>query len=816
MKKPTVFFPKSLKGRMIAGIMLVHAVLMGLIVADMMLRQQRFMEAHISDEGRTFANSLAINAPPWLLSNDTNGLQELFNSLKTAEHIQLALIMDRDGKVLASTDAKLFNLTLKDPVSRQLLETVSPNANGNQNFAQLAHDGLVDSISVIRAGSRHIGYSRVVLDSKLMQAELNAVIHKGIVYTFIAIIAGGLIAWLLVHTLTRRLSLLSKAAEAIASGKPKSKLPEYSGKDEVSRLIRDFNAMSLALDTDAEIRTKMEAQLFAEKERAQVTLCSIGDAVITTDIDGNIEFMNSVAESLTGWSSAEAQRQPLPEVFKIINEHNRRPMENPVDKALRLNRAVDLSNHTILVRRDGVEMSIEDNASPIRDRHGNTIGVVLVFHDITEKQRLTRQLSYQATHDTLTGLYNRQEFERRLAIIIDSASTLDHEHALLYLDLDQFKVINDTCGHAAGDELLRQLTALLQKQVRESDTLARLGGDEFGLLLDNCHQEKAKEIANELLAAIQAFRFIWEDKTYSIAASIGLVMVNKGSGSAATLLSAADTACFAAKDKGRNRIQIFSAEDSELTRRHGEMHWVAKISKAFEKERFRLYYQPIVPLQKGNEDEQHFEILIRMLDENNQLVPPAAFIPAAERYNLMASVDRWVISHTFNWLVANSHRKTCCAINLSGQSLGDENFLGFVTDQIKGSGVEPKKICFEVTETAAIGNLASAQHFIREIKALGCRFSLDDFGSGMSSYAYLKSLPVDFLKIDGGFVKDMVDDPIDYAMVEAINKIGHVMGIQTIAEFVENQAIMDRLHDLGVNFAQGYGIAKPSPLEEMP
>ena len=477
---------------------------------------------------------------------------------------------------------------------------------------------------------------------------------------------------------------------------------------------------------------------------------------------------------------------------------------------------VGLGNHTVLIDRNGQEYSIEDTAAPIRDNNGHILGVVLVFHDVSEKHKLTHQLSHQARHDALTGLINRGEFELRLNELLDSTANRHGEHALLYLDLDQFKVVNDTCGHRAGDELLRQLTAQIQAKVRESDTFARLGGDEFGILLENCPMEQAIRLANVLLDEVGAFRFVWLDKTFAVGVSIGLVAITDASGNSANVLAAADTACYAAKDKGRNRVQVYSPDDIEMAERHGEMHWVARIAKAFEEERFRLYYQPIVPVQGGAPDqEQHFEILLRMLDEDNNLVPPGFFIPAAERYNLMVEIDRWVVRNSFNWLIANTERPVICAINLSGQSVNDDRFLRFLIDQVKGTGVPPHKVCFEITETSAISSLAKASNFIKTVKSLGCSFSLDDFGSGMSSFSYLKNLPVDYLKIDGSFVRDMTNNPIDCAMVESINHIGHVMEIKTIAEFVENPAILDKLRAIGVDYAQGYGIAEPRPLEEI-
>jgi diguanylate cyclase (GGDEF)-like protein/PAS domain S-box-containing protein len=630
--------------------------------------------------------------------------------------------------------------------------------------------------------------------------------------TLLAIFLGGLLAWLAVRVFTRRLDELSRAAEKIAEGEFAISLPAALGKDELSTLVRHFCGMAQTLERDAVGQMQAEASLFEEKERAQVTLNSIGDAVITTDTGGRITFLNPVAETATGWRGAEALGRALEEVFCILDESSRKAIENPVVRVLREDRIIGLSNHTLLLRRDGTELHIEDSAAPIRNRDGKIIGVVLVFSDISEKHMLTLQLSYQARHDSLTGLVNRGEFELQLAELINSAAALRRSHALLYLDLDQFKVINDTCGHSIGDQLLRELANMLKSQVRGADTLARLGGDEFGVLLANCPISKATAIANDLLEAVRAFRFEWDDKTYSVGASIGLVEITESSGTAARMLSAADTACYAAKDTGRNRVQVYQPDDAEMARRHGEMHWVGRIARAFEEDRFQLHFQPIMALEPGENEVAHFEVLVRMLDEHNQMVPPNSFIPAAERYNLMRSVDRWVIVHAFNWLVANATADLVCSINLSGQSIGDEQFLHFIFNQFKGTHVAPRKVCFEITETAAIANLSKAADFIGELKAIGCRFALDDFGSGLSSFSYLKNLPVDYLKIDGIFVKDMVSNPIDSAMVEAINSIGQVMGIKTIAEYAEDEATLHKLKAIGVNFAQGYAIARPAPL----
>jgi diguanylate cyclase (GGDEF)-like protein/PAS domain S-box-containing protein len=802
------FLVHSIRGRIIAGVVLLHALLMGLIVVDMVGRQQGFMQNRLAHQGESLARTLAVNAPSWVISNDVHGLDELVDSLRSTPNLQLALILDRDGRVRASTDSSLFNLRLTDSVSRTLIEG---------GVRQLWHEDLVDSVAVILSGGRPIGYARVVLNAAPVKAELSAVTRKGVAYIVFAILFGGMVAWLLVHSMTGRLARLSAAADRIAAGDLEAvTLDDESGKDEVSRLARDFRQMTAALAEDRQRRDQAEKSLFAEKERAQVTLASIGDAVITTDVVGHIHFLNGVAEELTGWSNAEASGMPLDQVFHIISEVTREPAVNPVEVVLRQGIIVGLANHTILVRRDGNELNIEDSAAPIRDRDGQIIGVVLVFHDVSKAHEMARQMSWAATHDSLTGLHNRVEFERRLQSLAqhDGGNTAKR-HALLYIDLDQFKVVNDTCGHAAGDQMLCQISALMQSRMRESDTLARLGGDEFGILLENCPLEHAVRIAEGVLESVGGYRFVWQEKSFVVGASIGLVEIAGHNLAPATLLAAADTACYAAKDEGRNRIRSFSASDSELIRRSGEMNWVARINRAFDEQRFRLHWQPIVPLNPARAGDAHGEILLRMVDDQGALVMPGHFLPAAERYNLMPRIDRWVVEQSLRWLVDYPNDTLCGSINLSGQSLGDERFLDFVVGQLHQTGIAPARVCFEITETAAISNLPKAIRFINALRERGCRFSLDDFGSGLSSFGYLKNLPVDYLKIDGAFIRNLLHNPIDLAMVVAINDIGHVMGLLTIAEFVESEDVGNLLRSQGVDFGQGFGLARPVPIEEV-
>ncbi len=563
---------------------------------------------------------------------------------------------------------------------------------------------------------------------------------------------------------------------------------------------------------------QFETALFEEKERAHVTLESIGDAVIRTDAEGRVEYLNPLAEQLTGWSLSEAQRLPLVQVFRILDEESREIMPDPIGMVTKENRPVKFSDGTLLIRRDGTEFSIDEMAAPIRDPEGKITGLVVVFRDVTGERKIAAQLSYQASHDALTGLVNRRELENRLAFAFEAAKTFNRHHALLCLDLDQFKLVNDTCGHPAGDQLLRQLSELLRSRLRSGDTLARLGGDEFGVLLENCLPGPAAHIAEDLLKTVSEFRFSWNNKTFRVGVSIGLVTFCDREFTLAGILQAADAAMYMAKEAGRNRIHVYHPHDGELLLRRGEMEWVGSIQEALEQNRFCLYAQEIIRLSDANERGAHFELLLRMVDTHGNLVPPMAFIPAAERYNMMPALDRWVIRAALA-SYARQREKGRAAfikswiINLSGESLVDERFFDYIKEQLKAYQVPPRVICFEITETAAIANLSKAQQFMRELRSLGCRFSLDDFGSGMSSFAYLKHLPVDFLKIDGSFVKDSAHDPIDRAMVEAINNIGHVMGLQTIAEHVEDQSTLQTLRQLGVDFAQGYGIAKPRPFD---
>ncbi|HZE43025.1 MAG TPA: EAL domain-containing protein [Steroidobacteraceae bacterium] len=576
--------------------------------------------------------------------------------------------------------------------------------------------------------------------------------------------------------------------------------------DDKGRLLR-----LVGVELDITERKLYEEALFREKESAQITLQSIGDGVITTDAKGVIDYVNPVAEALTGWRLEDSQGRAIEEIFRAFHEETCEPLENPLAVAIRRTRSIKSVRPMLLIRRDGNEIYVESTASPIRDGSGAVSGGVLVFHDVSEARELNRRLSYHASHDVLTGLVNRREFENRMERALKSAKARETSYALCVLDLDQFKIVNDTCGHSAGDALLGQVGALLKSKVRWRDTLARLGGDEFGILLESCSLDEAMRTAEALREAVRNFKFTWEERTFRLGASIGVVPISADNADVAAVLSAADSACQAAKEAGRNRVHSFEENDIDLMRRRREMQWAARINNALEEGRFELFRQTIMPLQK-TEEGSHYELLLRMRDEAGKIVGPDNFMTAAERYGITPSIDRWVIENAFRWLVSEADEReklTMCSINLSGQSLGDDKFLPYVIDQFHRSGLDATKICFEITETAAIASFSQANRFIQALKELGCKFALDDFGTGLSSFGYLKHFPVDYLKIDGSFVKEILHDPIDREMVRSINEIGHLTGKQTIAEFAENQEIINMLKSLGVDYAQGYGVSQP-------
>ncbi len=564
---------------------------------------------------------------------------------------------------------------------------------------------------------------------------------------------------------------------------------------------------------------EMTDELEEQHELLQVTLDSIGDAVITTDARGLTQWLNPVAQRMTGWTKQEAKGRPLGQVFHIINEETRLKTENPVETCLSQGKTVGLANHTVLISRSGEEFGIEDSAAPIRGKDGKILGVVLVFHDVTEQRRLSGEVSYRAKHDPLTGLVNRSEFEVRLSRLLNACHEERSTHALLCIDLDQFKIINDTCGHSVGDQALIQVSKLFKKIIRSRDTLARLGGDEFGVILEHCNEAQAQLVAEKICVRMEEYRFINQNHRFRIGASIGLVVMDNRWPTPASVMQAADNSCFAAKDAGRNRVHVYCDSDLAIRTRHGEMQWTTRIENALDEARFVLFAQKIKGLQT-KQNGIYAEVLIRMIDENGKIIPPGAFLPAAERFHLASRLDRWVIQHSLQWLCSLSRQafdniETLC-INLSGQSVGDRTFHDYTCDLLQELDLSYReKLCVEITETVAITNLTDASFFIERLKGLGVKIALDDFGAGASSFGYLKSLDVDVLKIDGQFIQDVLTDPLDEAAVRCFVDVAKVVGLKTVAEFVDQQEVLDKVKQLGIDYAQGYLLHEPENINKL-
>jgi len=585
---------------------------------------------------------------------------------------------------------------------------------------------------------------------------------------------------------------------------------EFSAKN-VDRKARDLE-QTLDQFASARVHEELLGDFDSTDEfRYHVIYDNTPMTCFTLNFEGEILFANRFGLQFMGYQRDEMTRRSVFDLYA------------PEDRAIAAEHLASVTNsegrlHRWDIRRqkkNGTIIWVRETARAIGK--GASGMVLMTTEDIDDTYRLTQKLSYLASHDDLTGLANRKTLEQRLTQVIESAHAENTEHSLAIIDIDQFKIVNDTCGHTAGDELLKQVARLLKSVVRKRDTLARLGGDEFALLIEDCAMGQAHSGIEALRQAVEAFEFLWEDRRHKITASVGLVAVNTQCEDTNSALSMADTACFAAKDSGRNRIHCYQKDNLAVTRRHGEMRWATRINDALSEDRFELNFQRITPIDVNDVTGDHYELLIRMRDELGNVIMPSEFLPAAERYNLSDKVDRWVISNALDWLRSQPalvDQLYLCGINLSGQSMGNEEILRFIIDQIDEGSIPADKICFEVTETAAIADLVQATHFMTLLKERGCKFALDDFGSGFSSFSYLKKLPVDFLKIDGSFVRDICTDSTDLAMVRSINEIGHVMGKKTIAEFVEDRGVLEVLRSVGVDYAQGFEIGRPMPIDQ--
>ena len=589
---------------------------------------------------------------------------------------------------------------------------------------------------------------------------------------------------------------------------------EFPVEIELSPLDHSDGNKVIASISDVSELVLAEQKLMEEHERAMVTLSSIGDGVITTDVDGEINSMNPVAERLSGWPENDAIGRHISQVFMVVNEKTGKKVDDPVIKCLEKKEVVELGAETVLIHRYGMEIPIEDSAAPIRNAEGFIIGAVLVFHDVSQSRAHVNKIQFQANHDALTGLLNRREFDRRLNQAVTRSSETGCDNILLFMDLDRFKIVNDSAGHAAGDELLKQVTRMMLSKLRQRDTFARLGGDEFAILLENCTKEVGFKVANKLRSSIESFRFFWEEQVFDIGVSIGLVPFSDSTETADNLLSEADAACYTAKEGGRNRVQIY---DAKSARKRDESSIVNLLVEAFENNRMHLYQQQIKATDTS-QTEIHYELLVRLIADSGEVILPGKFLPTAERYGLATTLDQWVIKTAFGWL--SRHQSSfsyplVLSINLSAQTITDNSMAKFIKQQFDKFKLQKGSICFEITETAAMNDLQTASEFIDEVKQFGCKFSLDDFGSGYASYAHLKNLPVDFVKIDGMFVKDIAHDPIDFAIVKSVNEIGQLQGKKTIAEYVENEEIICKLSEIGVDYLQGFAISLPAPIDDL-
>jgi len=662
------------------------------------------------------------------------------------------------------------------------------------SYAQTTLGMVVFDVSMQKLGIRQ----------RNLYATLAALAPLSILFIIVA-------AYVLQRSFTRPLRLLTDTVRHISTANDyRTRLP-VSDNSEFGQLFAGFNHMLQTIEQSA-------AQLHDQKEKLQVTLQSIAEGVVTTDRDGRIVYMNEVAETLCNSSLQEVSGQPVAKTVRLVARHDRSGMDSPVHDSLRRGQTVKITGECDLLPFDGQPIGVTASAAPIRGSDGTIVGAIMVLVDVTVSRAMAEELSFQASHDALTGLFNRRAFEAQLGSALDGAHARDEQHVLFYMDLDQFKVVNDTCGHAAGDELLKELSQLLRTKIRSGDCLARLGGDEFGIILRHCSLDRAVLISEELLSVVNDFRFDWMGEVFSVGISIGVTSIDQNASDAQQLLANADTACYHAKDAGRNRAYVYKAEDKALSQRVGDMAFVSRLRRVIDEGGLALYAQRILPLQPDADDGHHYEILLRMLDESGRPVAPGYFMPAAERYGLIEQIDRWVISKVIDVLARNPQhlaRLHTCSVNLSGLSISQPAFLKFMIGLLNANPQIGAKLCLEVTETAAIGNMAAVTELMQALGEHGVRFALDDFGTGMSSLSYLKNLPVDYVKIDGVFVRDIPEDDVDRGMVRAINELAHVMDKRTVAEFVETQLASDILGEIGVDMAQGFFLHRPEPLDQL-
>ena len=769
--------------------------------------------------GVMYGVALGVLGVPLIESVQTQlqlGAERELSALKTAIQDQVLL---RDYPAIEQTirsRVERFHLLEARYVSRQVLieARTPPRVHEYPDwFDALVQTGDARAEGELVIGGTSYGTLTVALDPANAMRELWSM---GVRFTLLAlgslVVTLVLMRWLLSVSL-RGLYELRQAARAIESGNFAARARLVSGSPpEVRETKLAFNHMADHVGKLVAALEHQHAELMVEKERLRVTFESIGDAVLVTDAQGLIEFLNPKAEELTGFSSEQARGKRVSEVMPLVEERSGETVQNPLETALMRDTVVELDNHTLIRRRDGSTIAISDTAAPIHSADGRIQGGVLVFQDETERRSLMQRLAWQAEHDHLTGLWNRRAMEDKLAAALYSVQHAQRHFVFCYIDLDRFKLVNDTCGHRAGDALLQRLTAIMAGRVEgENHYLARLGGDEFGLLFIDATLSAALNHVQALRDEISRFRFEWEGKVFRLGVSFGVTELHASHADVGEILAQADTACYHAKSLGGNAIQVYEKTHPALQKINDEMQWIAVITRAFEAHRFVLYRQEKVAL-RDDPSGRHYEVLIRMRGEDGAIISPGEFLPAAERYGLAPSFDRWVVRNVFAYLDTHPEDTACYALNLSGRSLSDASTADFILEEISHYHFDPTRISFEVTETAAIDNLDTCERLILTLKSRGIQFALDDFGRGQSSFGYLKRLPVASLKIDGEFVRGLDTDREKLAIVKAMHTLAHELGKETIAEQVETEAELACLRGMGVDFVQGYLLSKPAPL----
>lgn len=819
----------SLRSKILVIVAAVMLTVICLTVATNALISARAYNAALESRTEAIAQSLTLQFERLLqlgLSVDAIvGFEEQTREIvESYSGIDLAMVVAPDGRVLFHNGAS------QGMVTGEVLGMVQSGAEGSAH-TERGEEKHLSIIPVFDLQDEYVASVIVGFPEALIVDKIKELVWSNIMIGGLVLVLGYFLLYqALARFVTQPLASLTSTVTALRE-RPQDlgRRARVDSDDELGRLGKAFNALMDELQHTTVSKGELEQAmqelqrlseaLFKQKEHIEVTLRSIGDAVISVDTQARIRYLNPVAERMAAAALQDVTGQPFQRAFTLVSSTTKAALPDPFESVFRHGEVFSNESDAELEQHDGTYLGVTFTAAPMHDASGALTGAVLTLRDVSAERHMAQRLTWEASHDSLTGLVNRREFGFRVEAALEAAYGTNRRHVVCFMDLDRFKVVNDTAGHAAGDELLISLAELLKAQVRHTDTLARLGGDEFALLMEDCTLGNAHKVAAGLLAAVGEFRFDYKGRMFTVGISIGLAETGHDS-SSAEVLSMADVACYLAKEQGRNRICTYRTGNSDMVAHRREADWVARINAALAEDRFTLYHQTYLALDEALAPREHMEVLLRMVDEQGRLVLPGSFLPAAERYNLMQKVDRWVIAKVFSGyhsLVAERGGiPLTCAINLSGTSLNDDDLFAYIQAQAAMHALPAQSICFEITETSAINNLRNAAEFIKGCKTLGFLFALDDFGTGTSSFGYLKNLPVDYLKIDGGFVRNIDKNGIDRAMTETINRIGHIMGIRTVAEYAENEDIIRRLREMGVNYAQGYGVSRPTPLFEAP